>query len=55
MAEMSRRDRYVKELGEQTEDPILKRLIAAYRGDNPKESMEAELGEILNEVMSHED
>jgi hypothetical protein len=55
MAEMSKIANYVKELVGQTEDPILKRLIAAYQGDSPQEFVEAELGNILNEVISHED
>ena len=44
-------------LGLQAEltDPIHLRLIQAYEGDNPVESMETELGEILMEVLRRED
>lgn len=55
MPEISRLQQYLKELAKLTTDPIHKRLISAFMGDNPKESMEAELGKILSEVVKHED
>jgi hypothetical protein len=55
MTDLSKLEKYSKELAELTEDPIHKRLITAYTGDNPKASMEAELSRILDEVMKHED
>lgn len=55
MAEVSKIETYLKELADETEDPIHKRLIAAYKRDNPKEHIEAELGSILSEVISRED
>ena len=35
-------------------DPVHKRIIRAYRGDNPTKSMESELQQILMEVLSRE-
>ena len=55
MAELSKVEQYLQELAEQAEDPICKRLITAYKGSNPMESMETELGQILTEVIEHED
>ncbi|MGR3309849.1 MAG: hypothetical protein ACUZ77_03655 [Candidatus Brocadiales bacterium] len=55
MDNISRLQQYLKELAELTTEPIHKRLISAYMGNNPKESMEVELVRILSEVMKHED
>jgi hypothetical protein len=55
MEEFSNLEKYLKELSDGTQDPIHKRLIAAYQGDDPKQSIEAELGKILTEVMNRED
>ncbi len=55
MPETSRLELYLKELSELAEDPIHKKLIAAYTSDNPKKSMEIELGRILNQVLKDED
>ena len=55
MTELSKIEKYLKELIELTEDPVHKRLIASYKGDNPKQSIEAELGLILEEVIGRED
>ena len=55
MTELSNFEKYLKELDDLTEDPIHKRLINAYKENNPMESMEAELGRILAEVMNRED
>ncbi len=55
MSDTSRLEKYLEELSELTEDPVHKQLIAAYTGDNPKKSMEMELGLILSELVKHED
>lgn len=55
MAEVSNVEVYLKELADETEDQIHKRLIAAYKGDNPKAQIEKEFGNVLTEVISHED
>jgi len=47
--------KYLNELLAGLSDPVHKRLIQAYRGDNPVQSMESELGKILTEVLHHED
>jgi len=55
MPELSRLEQYLKDLDALTTDPIHKLLIAAYTGDNPKESMEQELGRLLSQVVNRED
>lgn len=55
MTELSKVEQYLQELAEQAEDPICKRLITAYKGSKPMESMETELGRILKEVVERED
>ena len=55
MTELSKIERYLNELTEITDNPIHKRLIASYKGDDPKQSMETELGKIFEEVIKHED
>ncbi len=54
MADLSRLQIYLKELSELTDNPIHKRLINAYEGDNPKESVESELGQISKEALEDE-
>ena len=46
---------YVQQFLEQLSDPIHKRLIEAYEGDDPVASMESELGRVLREVLENED
>lgn len=46
---------HIRRFSEQLSDPVHKRLIEAYSGDDPVESMEAELGRVLEEVLSSED
>jgi len=48
-------EEYLDELLAELSDPVHKRLIQAYRGDDPVKSMESELGEILIEVLYRED
>jgi hypothetical protein len=51
----SRSNEFLSELLEEITDPIHKRIINAYQGDDPVHSMETELGKILLEVLTHED
>ena len=51
----SSREEYLDELLEELSDPVHKRLIQAYLGNNPVQSMESELGNILMEVLHRED
>ena len=46
---------YVRQFLEQLSNPIHKRLIEAYEGDDPVVSMESELGRVLREVLENED
>jgi hypothetical protein len=55
MGELSRLELYLKELEALVKDPIHKRLLAAYTGDEPKESVERELDRLLIEVLKSED
>lgn len=48
-------EEYLDELLAELSDPVHKRLIQAYQGNDPVKSMESELGEILMEVLHHED
>jgi len=48
-------EEYLDELLAELSDPVHKRLIQAYRGNDPVKSMESKLGEILMEVLNHED
>ncbi len=41
---------YIKELLQSTKDPVHQRLLSAYKGDDPKASVEEELKQILDEV-----
>ena len=51
----SSREQWLQELLAELSDPVHKRLIQAYRGSDPVESMESELGKILMEVLHRED
>ncbi len=50
-----RRAEYLARLSEVIADPTHRRVVAAYAGDDPVRSMEAELGRILQEILEHED
>ena len=50
----AQREEYLTQLLEVLSDPIHKRIIKAYAGDNPVESMESELTKILTEVLNRE-
>ena len=50
----TRLDDFLIELLEEVSNPIHKRLVKAYQGNNPVESMESELGQILLEVIHRE-
>ena len=50
----SQREEYLTQLLEVLSDPIHKRIIKAYAGENPVESMESELTKILTEVLNRE-
>jgi Trp operon repressor len=54
-SEKSRREEFLGELQREVSDPLHMRLIQAYRGDNPVQSMESELAKILFEVLRDED
>lgn len=51
----SRREEFLKELQRELSAPLHKRLIQAYLGDDPVQSMESELANILLEVLHRED
>ena len=51
----SRRAQFLSELLKEVDDPICQRLIKAYEGADPLQSMEDELGKILLEVINRED
>lgn len=44
-------NKYLEELLGGVQDEVHKRIIEAYRGENPVESMESELRKIIMEVM----
>lgn len=46
-------EEFLLELQSDLSDPIQKKLIGAYRGDDPVSSMEAELARILLEVIEY--
>ena len=48
------RQEYLEELTESLSDSFHKRIIKAYAGENPVESMESELTKILTEVLNRE-
>jgi hypothetical protein len=49
------REEYLDELLAELSDPVHKRLIQAYQGDDPVQSMESELKKILMEILQRED
>jgi hypothetical protein len=50
------REKFLNELLSNLENPLHKRIVAAYQGkDDPVASMEAELGAVLLEILNHED
>lgn len=51
----SRCNEFLDELQKESSNPLHKRLIQAYRGDNPVQAMEAELAKILLEALRGED
>lgn len=55
VAQDSSLKKYLAELADRLTNPVHKRLIQAYKGNDPTESMEDELGEILKEVLHRED
>ncbi|APV45064.1 hypothetical protein Dform_01745 [Dehalogenimonas formicexedens] len=55
MTENSQVEKHLQKLAALVNDPIHKRIIEAYKGNNPLESMEAELTKILDEVVTNED
>lgn len=48
------KDEYLSELISSLSNPVHKRLLQAYRTDDPSASMEAELSKILYEVLRSE-
>lgn len=52
---LRKREEFLNEILKEISDPIHRRLIQAYKGDNPVESMETELSKILSEVLQRED
>jgi hypothetical protein len=51
----SPRERFLVQLKQQISNPVHKRLIEAYKGEEPVPSMESALQEILLGVMHRED
>lgn len=51
----SYRKKIFDELLKGLKNPIHKRLIQAYQGEDPLKSMESELGKILLEILNRED
>lgn len=51
----SKIEKYLSEVLEKISTQKHKRIIRAYKGDNPVQSMETELGEIVTEIMNRED
>ena len=48
-------EQYIRRFLARLPDPVHRRLIQAYAGDDPVASMEAELGNVLREVVDSED
>jgi len=48
-------EKYLEEVLGNISDPFHKRIIKAYKGDNPVQSMESELGKIVMEILNLED
>ncbi len=55
ISQNSSHEKYLDELLEKLSEPVHKRLIQAYQGNDPVQSMESELANILIEVLQHED
>jgi hypothetical protein len=55
VSQHSSHEEYLDELLAELSEPVHKRLIQAYQGDNPVQSMESELRKILVEILKHED
>ena len=55
ISQHSSRGEYPAELLAELSEPVHKRLIQAYQGDDPLQSMESELRKILMETLKHED
>jgi len=53
-SDLDRRKLFLEEILKELPDPIHKKLIQAYQGDNPVESMESELKKILLGVLQNE-
>ncbi len=51
----SKRQQFIADLLSRLSDPIHKRLVEAYKGESPLETMEAELSAILMEITGDED
>ena len=51
----SRSEEFLEELQRELSAPPHRRLIQAYKGDTPVQSMESELARILLEILHHED
>ncbi len=52
---LSRRSQFLSEFLKELDDPVCQRLIRAFDGPTPSQSMEIELGKILLEVVNRED
>ena len=48
-------ENYLYEILERISNQEHRRIIQAYRGDNPVQSMETELGKIVMEIVNRED
>ena len=51
----SQKEKHLAEILETLSDPFHKRIIAEYQSDDPVQSMETELGEIIMEIINRED
>lgn len=51
----SQQGKHLAEILETLSDPFHKRIIAEYQSDDPVQSMETELGEIIMEIINRED
>ena len=51
----SQKEKHLAEILEILTDTLHKRIIAKYQSDDPVQSMEAELGEIIMEIRTRED
>lgn len=51
----ARRVEFLEELKAEISNPLHRRVVKAYQGDNPVQAMELELGAILLEVLKRED